>query len=155
MAIYASDEAMRGIKRGEIYFIMPAATPNVGAEIQSGRPAVIVSNDRNNKHSQFVDVVYLTTQPKQPMATHVSINATGRPSTALCEQVHTVDKSRIENQFGTCNEAEIEAINHALMVSLGLKDDDKEPPKDDIDTLTVQIERDIYKQLYQDLLKQR
>ena len=50
------------IKRGDILYI--DKHPVVGSEQQAGRPAIIVSNEKNNRHSSTVEVVYLTTQPK-------------------------------------------------------------------------------------------
>lgn len=51
------------VKRGEIYYISRGGY-NTGSEQQADRPGVIVSNDKNNKNSQTLEVVYLTTQPK-------------------------------------------------------------------------------------------
>ena len=43
-------------------------------EVNSGgRPAVIVSNDKNNAKSNTVEVVYMTTKPKTDLPTHVYI----------------------------------------------------------------------------------
>ena len=51
------------IFRGEIYFVRPA-TNGVGSEQNAGRPAIVVSNDKANQYSPVVEMVYLTTQPK-------------------------------------------------------------------------------------------
>ena len=48
-------------KRGEIYYI-ESSFATTGSEQRPGRPAVIVSNDKNNEHSTTAEVVYLTTQ---------------------------------------------------------------------------------------------
>ena len=39
-----------GIKRGDIYYI-ESGYATVGSEQRPGRPAIVVSNDRNNEHS--------------------------------------------------------------------------------------------------------
>ena len=106
------------MKRGDIYFIANRNT--VGGEITKARPAVIVSNDTLNATSNVVEVVYLTTQPKREMFTHVELNATGRPSTALCEQIDTVSKSLVGDYCGRCSERNMADIDHALRESLGL-----------------------------------
>lgn len=106
------------MKRGEIYFIRPAST--VGSEIAKGRPAVIVSNDALNATSEVVEVVFLTTQPKKELPSHAHVEATGTPSTALCEQINTVSKSRVGDYFGECSEEEMHAIDLAMMNALGL-----------------------------------
>jgi mRNA interferase MazF len=106
------------MKRGEIYYIQhPDAT---GAEINKARPGVIVSNDALNQTSEVVEVVYLTTQPKKELPTHASIEATGRRSTALCEQINTVSILRVGAYCGTCSEEEMEDIDRALRASLDL-----------------------------------
>lgn len=109
---------MDGFKRGDIYYVEPYY--NVGSEQRAGRPAIIISNNVNNEHSPTLEVVYLTTQPKNDMPTHVTVFGTGRESIALCEQVHTVDYQRLGNYCGSCTKQEMEAINIALMVSIGL-----------------------------------
>lgn len=109
---------MSEIKRGEIYYV--ESYYSVGSEQRAGRPAIIVSNNRNNECSSTVEVVYMTTQPKHDMPTHVTVHSTGRESIALCEQVHTVDVQRIGNYCGTCTEQEMQSIDIALLVSLGL-----------------------------------
>lgn len=109
---------MRGFNRGDVYYV--EATYAVGSEQRAGRPAVIVSNDRNNRSSNTVEVVYFTTKDKPDLPTHVTVNATGIPSTALCEQVHTVDKQRLGNFCGTCTKQELQAVDIALLISLGL-----------------------------------
>ena len=76
------------VKRGEIYYISRGGY-NTGSEQQADRPGVIVSNDKNNKNSQTLEVVYLTTQPKNELPTHCTIRSTGRVSTVLYEQIHT------------------------------------------------------------------
>ena len=106
------------MKRGEIYHIQHRHT--VGSEIAKGRPAVIVSNDALNATSEVVEVVFLTTKPKKDLPTHVNINATGTPSTALCEQVNTVSKMLVGDYFGRCTEEEMRGIDLAILRSLGV-----------------------------------
>ena len=52
------------MKRGEIYYI-ESTYRETGSEQRGGRPAVIVSNDKNNENSEVVEVVYMTTKPKR------------------------------------------------------------------------------------------
>lgn len=106
------------MKRGEIYYISHHNA--TGDEIGKARPGVIVSNDALNKTSNVVEVVYLTTQDKKDLPTHVTIEATGRRSTALCEQINAVSVLRVGDYCGTCSEEEMDDINHALRVSLDL-----------------------------------
>ena len=104
--------------RGDIFYIRPAAY--TGSEQQGGRPGIIVSNDLNNEFSKAVEVVYLTTQDKPPLPTHVSINSAAKKSVALCEQITTVSVDRLGDYIGTATPAELQSVEQALIVSLGM-----------------------------------
>lgn len=104
--------------RGDIHYV--DASSVVGHEQQAGRPAVIVSNNKCNEHSPVLEVVYLTTAAKTSLPTHVTIRSAPRVSTVLCEQVHSVDTSRVGDFCGRCTEQELQAIDTALLISLGL-----------------------------------
>lgn len=107
--------------RGEVYYVYPTGN-EIGSEQHAGRPAIIVSNNQNNKNSSTLEIVYLTTREKKPMQTHVHINAAGKlqESTALCEQIFTVDKLRLNDYIGQLCDKEMQDIEFGLMVSLGL-----------------------------------
>lgn len=107
------------MKRGEIYFIS-STYKEEGSEQRADRPAVIVSNDKNNEHSEVVEIVYMTTRPKIDLPTHVFTRSALSPSTILCEQVHSVSKKRVGALIGRLNEGELQALNTALMISLDL-----------------------------------
>ena len=107
------------IYRGDIFYIKKTGSVT-GSEQDPGRPAVIVSNDQGNEHAPVVEIVYLTTQQKNPLPTHCQIICKVK-STALCEQIYTVSKERLGDYVKTCTEDEMEAIDQCLMISLGLK----------------------------------
>lgn len=156
------------IHRGEIYYIIRSDT--VGSEMETGRPAVVVSNDYINQNSNVIEVCYLTTQPKRELPTHVVTAVTGRTSTILCEQISNVDIARVGKYITTCIPEEMKEIDKALANSLAIEylvpeenvDDvaedyitaDVENTEDSIaDALIrVEAERDIYKNLYESLL---
>lgn len=110
---------MDDIRRGEIFYIARGGATN-GSEQFADRPAVVVSNDENNKHSGVIEVVYMTTQPKTDLTTHVTVRSTGRLSTVLCEQVSSVSTDRVNNYIGQVSEQEMKNIDIALMISLQL-----------------------------------
>lgn len=100
------------IKRGDIWYV--SKDNCTGCEQAAGRPAIIVSNEKNNACAETVEVVYLTTQPKKDLPTHVLIRSSERESTALCEQITTVSVDRLlgykghltpgrDDQRGGCN----------------------------------------------------
>ena len=111
----------RIFRRGQVWWV--DCTSNVGHE-QKGvrRPAIIVSNNKCNKNSAVVEVVYLTTKAKKPLPTHACVYA-HVPSIALCEMVDSVDKSRIygHSPIATIYSDEMEKVDNALKISLGLE----------------------------------
>ncbi len=113
---------------------------------------MIVSNNLNNEHSQVVEAVYCTTREKTPLPTHVKINSTTQESTVLCEQIFSIDKSRLRGCAGHCNEKEMKEIDEALVVSLGLKTSETVVVTDQ-KNIALETERNIYKTLYEQLLE--
>lgn len=151
------------IERGDIYYIIDFRD-NVGSEQNAGRPAIIVSNNLCNKHSPVVEVVFLTTQPKTDLPTHVTIRSTAKVSTAICEQISSVSLERLGDFAGTCNEQEMLAIDAALCTSLALsptKVSEEIVPEKNHELLKdlrsslqrSNMERDMYKSLYDDLIR--
>ena len=133
------------VYRGDIFYIQMGSS--VGSEQSAGRPGVIVSNDMGNKHSPNVEVVFLTSKDKKPLPTHVDVFCKV-PSTALCENIHTVSKERLGDFIKSCSTSEMKRIDEALLVSLGI-----EPPKHaEVNPTSVEIERNLYKALYEQLL---
>lgn len=110
--------------RGDIFEVRNFARVN-GCEQTANRPAVIVSNDTGNHFSSMCEVVYLTTQEKKPLPTHVEVLARV-PSTALCEQITSVSQERLCDYIRSCSEEEMQAIDRALMISLGLNEQPNE-----------------------------
>ena len=102
------------IRRGDIWIV--DYEKSNGSEQHGVRPAIVVSNDIGNNHSPIVEIVWLTSADKKPLPTHVKIGM----GTALCEQIHTVDKSRLVDFKRICTEKEMLQINRALMISLGI-----------------------------------
>ena len=111
------------INRGDIYYIQRGGQYQ-GNEIAKDRPGVVVSADHLNAGERFVEVVYLTTQPKREMPEHVPLLSSGRCSTALCEQIFTVSVERLGNYYGRVSPSEQREIDRALAISLNL---DPEP----------------------------
>lgn len=145
------------MKRGDIYYIDREYT-EVGSEQRAGRPAIIVSNDIGNENAEVVEVVWLTTQPKKDLPTHVAIRSTKYKSTALCEQITTVAKKRIGEYCGTCTDNEMIAVENAMLISLGIDYgdgdyyDEEEDAPDSEELVRVTAERDTYKKLYESLV---
>ena len=144
------------IKRGDIFYVGGGYA--TGSEQRAGRPAIVVSNDKNNEHSPTVEMVYLTTQPKRDLPTHVLIKSLSRDSIAICEQITTVAIERIGNRNGRVTSEEMAAIDKAMLISLAL--DVGRPTVDDAPTVTELMTRltesearcAVLKQIYDALL---
>lgn len=149
--------------RGSIWYVESGYS--TGSEQRPGRPAIIVSNDTNNKHSSTVEMVYLTTAPKHDLPTHVTIRSTSRVSTAICEQIATVATERIGSYCGTVTDAEMSSIEMAMLISLGLApvagadpkpeaQSEETPPIPELDTRLAESEArcKILQELYDSLL---
>ncbi len=106
------------IKRGQIY--MADLNPVIGSEQGGIRPVVIIQNDRGNHFSPTVIVAAITGQVKKELPTHTKIKTTGLPkeSTALLEQIRTVDKTRLLEKIGEVSVDEMNRITEALRVSV-------------------------------------
>ena len=160
---------MEEIKRGDIFYVVNNYQEE-GSEQRAGRPAVIVSNDKGNTYSGVVEIVYLTTQQKTDLPTHIDIRSTPRPSIALCEQITSISKSRLGDYIASCNEYELDMLNAAMLISLGIEIaapapvEVKKAPEQPADVKTVflpnndvlikaETERDTYKRLYETLLE--
>lgn len=89
----------------------------------TGRPAVIVSDNDINESQNMVEVAYLVEKPNESLPTHAKVRC-HLPSTALCEQVVSVSKDRIDGFIRTCTDEEIEKINKGLSISLGITESD-------------------------------
>lgn len=114
-------ESRMNALRGDIFYI--EKTPSAwatGSEQYAGRPGIIVSNAQNNATSETVEIVYLTTQPKTDLPTHVVIRSTKKSSIAICEQINTVSKSRLGDYIASCTADELFRVDIALGISLGL-----------------------------------
>lgn len=108
------------IKRGDIFYIRNEWYRE-GSEIRKSRPGIIVSNNVNNRCGKVVEVVFLTSKPKEKgMPTHVVVKSTGRRSIALCEQPTPVAVERVENWLASATKREMELVDEALLIALGI-----------------------------------
>ena len=96
-----------------------------GSTLKCGRrPVVIVSDDQSIENNSFVSVVPLTKNlESRQLPTHVLLCSRylDHPSRALCEQVTTLDKTRLVRRIGYVEDAfDRFAINRALAAQLHL-----------------------------------
>lgn len=112
------------VHRGDIYWV-DYPQDSVGSEMKKRRPAVIVSNDKNNLFSSNIEICYLTTAEKKTLPTHVGIIVNGVRNTVLCENVYTICKDRLGIYMTSLEPAEMDLIDKALLISLCLNQDSK------------------------------
>lgn len=104
---------------------MAGLDPVVGSEQGGYRPVVVIQNDTGNLHAPTVIVVPLTGSAQKPdLPTHVRISAgqagLWRDSVALCEQLRTLEKTRLGRRLGALEPAALRALDSALRISLDI-----------------------------------
>lgn len=117
--IERTEKRMDKIRRGDIVYVEKYGS-TAGSEQYADRPALVISNDKCNIHSDVIEVVYLTTAPKTDLPTHVKIRSTPKESTALCEQITSVSKLRVKNFMCAASAEEMTQMDIALLISLDL-----------------------------------
>lgn len=110
------------IRRGDVYFCQ-GSPDAVGSEERKTRPVVIVQNDAGNASAPTVIVANMTTNTTRrlyPM--QFDVDLPGRPvSRVLCEQIRTVDKTRLLEHIYSLNDEELQRLDECLAVSFGMK----------------------------------
>ena len=99
--------------------------PVIGSEQGGFRPVVIIQNDLGNLHAPTVIAVPLTSSSSKPaLPAHALIPAgeggLRRDSTALCEQVRTLEKSRLKRRLGCLDARRLRDIDRALRSALDI-----------------------------------
>lgn len=110
------------VRRGQVYYA--DLSPVVGSEQGGIRPVVVIQNEWGNRHSPTVIVAAITSKlDKNKIPTHVPVSVTGleKKSILLLEQVRTIDKRRLKGFVGEIDPKYLNALDEAIVVSLGLK----------------------------------
>lgn len=110
-------------KRGEIWLV--SLEPVIGHEIGKTRPALVISNDRNNQFADTVTVLPITSKTEKiyPFEAFLSKEETNLPvdSKVKSNQIRTVDKRRLAKLLSTISEEKLKQIEQTLLVHLGLR----------------------------------
>jgi mRNA interferase MazF len=110
-------------RRGDIYFAN--LNPFRGSEQGGTRPVLVLQNDTGNFFCPTLIVAPLTTKvyKKQTLPTHFvlkHVKGLGAESIVLLEQIKTIDKSRILNYVGKVLPSEMNGVDEAMRISLGI-----------------------------------
>ena len=121
--VAASGMGMK-MRRGDIY--RADLDPVLGSEQGGVRPVLIVQNDLGNLTSPTVIVAPLTSRSKKKtLRTHVTVDppegGLSRPSQVLCEQVRTLEKSRLSLYLGRLSADTLRRVDEALEQALGTR----------------------------------
>lgn len=108
--------------RGQIWLV--SLDPVTGSEIGKTRPALVISNNKSNKYAATITVIPLTssTEKVYPFEVFIEKKYSGLAidSKIKCNQVRTVDKSRLTKNIGLLPEYKIKEVEKALLLHLGI-----------------------------------
>ena len=112
------------VKRCEIYFA-DLGNDNIGSEQSGARPVLIIQNNVGNKFSPTVIVACITSKIfRNEIPTHVKLSkytyGLNDDSLVLCEQIKTIDKSRLRQKIAVLNIHDELRVNSALRLSFAV-----------------------------------
>src|SRR5258708_24041661 len=119
---YEPNHGPHSPRRGEIWDVN--WPPGRGAEQQGTRPALIIQNDRGNlSHNYPLTIVASMSRTERELPLHVRIapseeNGLTDYTDVKCEQVMTIEKSRLLRRRGTITSEELSKVDVALKLSL-------------------------------------
>lgn len=107
------------MNRGDVYWVN--LNPTKGSEINKERPCILVGATPINQARRTVVVVPLSTKAIVKPPITVAVSCLGKTVTAVCDQIRTIDKTRIKKQAGTLSHRDIQTVDAALKEVLALE----------------------------------
>ena len=114
----------RELHRGDV--VLVRFDPTRGREIRKTRPAVVVSNPVACRLDAVIQVVPLTSLPNRalrPYEARIDSADSGltKPSRAVANQIRTIARKRIVRRLGGLATDELDALDRAIAIQLGLR----------------------------------
>jgi mRNA interferase MazF len=100
------------VNRGDIYWV--DLNPTTGSEINKLKPCVLVGATPINKARRSIAVVPLSTSANARPPITISVNCLGQQVTAVCDQIRTVDKSRLKEHAGSLSIDDLDLLDAGL-----------------------------------------
>lgn len=146
---------MIDIKRGEIWNFESGG--EFGRELYGDRPVVIISPADVIERYGVVCIVPLSTTLRDG-SVHVIVKSSKYPSIAMCEQMKTVDVSRLKERFGCVTDIELRNIEESIKVAAGIENQAFSELMQEVSAGSEKlnealIQLDVYKRLYNELLE--
>lgn len=141
------------IERGQMYYLRENNA--FGHEIANGRPIIVVSSAESIERSGVAVGVYTTTKPKYgPGIVKAILN--NRVNYVMCNQIATVDASRLDTYMCQVDAPTMKRVNGALAYILCLQGEivanentKVEEEEKDVDDISLRVELEMYQKLYQ------
>jgi len=109
-------------KKGEIWLV--SLEPVVGHEIGKTRPALVISNDRNNQFADTVTMLPITSKTEKiyPFEVLLLKEEANLPkdSKIKSNQIRTIGKKRLVSFLGKVTKKRLIEIEQALLIHLGI-----------------------------------
>lgn len=106
------------MSRGDIYWV--DLNPTKGSEINKLRPCVLIGATPINQARHTVVVVPLSTAAQARPPITISVSCLGKQVTAICDQIRSVDKSRLKKPAGHLSLKDLDALDEGLRQVLSL-----------------------------------
>ena len=106
------------------------------------KPVIIITPDEIlEKNPDYVYTILMTTKEKDQAHTHVEVMCKV-PSVALCERIYRVDVDRIGEYIRSCTKEEIQKVDEAIMLTLGIAGNNNAADQERIKQLEEQLAKE-------------
>ncbi|AIF82028.1 plasmid maintenance protein [endosymbiont of Acanthamoeba sp. UWC8] len=108
----------QSIVRGDIYWVN--LDPTVGSETKKKRPALIISNNIQNKLKRRFVIAPITSSCDKIYPFEVLITLNGQKGKVMLDQIRTVDNIRLDSYITNLSDHEMMHVDKAIKLVLAL-----------------------------------